>query len=185
MPNKSIILIAVVFLAGCAAHSHQNPKPALISNAGVTISGNIVDAHKLGSGGKLAFTDLKAGPLAVADEQTDRVSLKIIQGAIDALQNNDAGISVTNDPHEANLILDGYIEEYSQPGKLSKTLLFKHRSRISISGEIYDRKTGLRVLSFAASKPFNISKENAMQAALSIGEAVGNFIIKHASKEDP
>ena len=182
MKNKIIYIILSLLLSGCASHIHQKYLDFIVQD--IDISGNIVDQEKLLLGGKLAFTDLKAGPLAIADEQTDRVSLKIIQGATDALQNNAIGIAITNDPHVANLIFEGYIEEFSQPGKFSKMVLFKNRSRISVSGEIYERKTGLRVLSFASSKVFKSSKETSLQAALSIGQTIGEFIKKHATRED-
>lgn len=184
MKNKILVLLCIICLSGCFMSSPRKKtvsKP--VSPQLLKIEGNIVNQEKLSQGGKLAFTDLKAGPLAVADEQTDRVSLKIIQGVTDVIINNNAGLEITNDPYEANLVFEGYIEEFVMPGKFSKTVLFKNQSRISISGELYDRKTGLRVLSFASSKTFNIKKENPSQVALSIGEAIGQFIVKHSSKE--
>ena len=188
MKNKIIFGVLLVILSGCSMFGHQKvvQKKETFQQTPqqIQISGNIVAQEKLKRGSKIAFTDLKAGPLAVADEKTDRVSLKVIQGVTDVFLNSDAGITITNDPHDANLVFEGYIEEFTQPGKFSKMILMKHQSRISISGEVYERNTGLRVLSFASAKTFNTSKENSSQAALSIGNAIGQFICNHA-KEKP
>lgn len=178
----------LLVLCGCAAHGPRKvvePKASPVLNQRIDITGNIVLQDKLNKGGRIAFTDLKAGPLAIADEQTDRVALKIIQGVTDVIVNSNVGITITNDPHEANLVFEGYIEEFSVPSKFSKMFLLKQRSRVSISGEVYDRSTGMRVLSFASSKTFNNSKENPMQAGLSIGNAIGQFICSHVTKEQP
>lgn len=183
MKNYSMMVLFLFALSGCAL-LHSKKVSQELPQQKIAISGNIVSQQKLNQGGKLAFTDLKAGPLAIADEQTDKVSLKIIQGVTDVLISKQSGISITNDPHEAALVFEGYIEEFSMPGKMSKILMMKHHGRISVSGELYERKTGLRVLSFAASKEFDTRQEDHVRVALQIGAQIGDFIAKHV-KESP
>lgn len=180
--KKTIVLIIAVFvLSSCIKIP---PKvTSNIKDTSITVSGNVVNQDLLVSGVKIVFTDLKAGPLAVADDQTDKISLKVIQGVTDTFLNSGVGISITNDPHEAGLVFEGYIEENFMPGKFSKMFLFKHQARISVSGEIYERRSGLRVLSFAALKSFDLSKENSHQAALSVGTSIGQFIVQHMRQD--
>lgn len=181
MKKIYLTTLCLFFTAGCAffPHKKQDPMP----QDDIKISGNLVSLQKLVEGGALAFTDLKAGPLAVADEQTDRVSLGIIAGVRNVLEDSKSGITLTNEPHDAHLIFEGYIEEFSNPGAMSKLMLMHKKSKISVSGEIYERKTGLRVLSFASSKSFNILKQDPQSAAGDIGHAIGEFILKQLNKE--
>jgi hypothetical protein len=131
-----------------------------------------VDAAALKSGGKIAFTPLKAGPQTSADEQSDRVSLMIIKGIANRLAQGGTSLIVAAPEDEPNLVFQGYIEELLQNSRLKRLVLRRDKGRLAISGEIWLSSTGAKVLTFAGYAHLGDFKD-VFQAAGALGEALG------------
>lgn len=164
--RRLFLVLSVSFLSGCFAH-------APIKNEGLpgpVVSGNLVDIPKLKAGGKVGFMPFKAGPRAEANDQLDRLSLMLIKGIGDALQEQKTNLTVTQQEEEADFVVDGYIEEFS-------------RARFSISGALWRRDVGERALTFASSRNIKAKKQDPMGTAYQMGMDIGRFIAANAAKE--
>ena len=142
----------------------------------------LVDAAALKSGGKIAFTPLKAGPQTSADERSDRVSLMIIKGIAQRLAQSRTSLIVAAPENEPDLVFQGYIEELLQNSRFKRLVLHRDKGRLSISGEIWLSSTGAKVLTFAGYAHLGDYKD-VFQAADALGEALGDEIARHAAKE--
>ncbi len=126
------------------------------------------------------MTPFRAGPQAVADEELDRVSMMLIKGLTESLQAAGSAWTVTDEAAEADYVVEGYIEEFSLPGKVSGVLR-KKRTRLSVSGEVYRQDSQARVLTFATFK--NITRKNFMDASYQAGKSIGDFILAQSARE--
>ena len=157
-----LMCAAFVFaFSGCFWHAPPQAGQAQVksSEKPLNVAITLVDAAALKSGGKIAFTPLKAGARASADEQSDRVSLMIIKGIVNRLAQGGTSLIVAAPEDEPNLVFQGYIEELS-------------RRRLAISGEIWLSSTGAKVLTFAGYAHLG-DFEDVFQAAGALGEALG------------
>ena len=162
-------------LGGGQAQVKSSEKPL---NVAITL----VDAAALKSGGKIAFTPLKAGARASADEQSDRVSLMIIKGMADRIAQSRTSLIIAAPEDEPNLVFQGYIEELLQNSRFKRLVLRRDKGRLAISGEIWLSLTGAKALTFAGYAHLGDYKD-VFQAADALGEALGDEIVRHAAKE--
>ncbi len=112
----------------------------------------------------------------------DRVSLMLIKGIQERLQQHSTGLVVTIEEDQADLILQGYIEEFFQPGKFDRWVKRKKNSRLAVSGEIWQRESGTKVLTFASSNKIS-SKDQPLDVAYRMGEAIGDFLAGQAAAD--
>ncbi|MBI3314746.1 MAG: hypothetical protein HYZ86_02215 [Candidatus Omnitrophica bacterium] len=159
---------ALVFVfSGCFGQAQVKP-----SEKPLDVVVTLVDAAALKSGGKIAFTPLKAGARTSADEQSDRVSLMIIKGIANRLAQARTSLIIAAPEDEPNLVFQGYIEELSQNGRLKRLVLRRGKGRLAISGEIWLSSTGAKVLTFAGDAHLGDFKD-VFQAADALGDALG------------
>ncbi len=153
--------------------------------ATIPVSGSVVDSTSLLAGGLLAFAEFKPGPGAVADEQTDRISLMLIKGIKDAMSVHTSALSIAGEDqlNQADFLLDGHIEEFSKSGKLSRLVMRKNEVYLSVEGEIWRQESGAKVLVFSSSAVINVKKEKPAEVAYQMGKAIGDFISTHSLKE--
>lgn len=162
---------AFVFVfSGCFGQAQVKP-----SEKSLNVVVTLVDVVALKSGGKIAFTSLKAGPRTSADERSDRVSLMIIKGVTERIAQSRTSLIVADGKNEPDLVFQGYIEELSQNGRLKRLVLRRDKGRLSISGEIWLSSTGAKVLTFAGYAHLG-DFEDVFQAAGALGEALGEKI---------
>ena len=164
--NRPFLIISIIFLSGCFAHAPLKSNGIAMPE----VSGSVADVSKVRSGGKLGFVPFKAGPQAEDNEELDKLSLMLIKGIREGLQAHKAAFTVTDKAEEADFILEGYIEEFS-------------RTKFSVSGEIWGRDSGAKVLTFASSRTMKPKKSDSLDTAYRAGVAIGNFIAAQAAKE--
>ncbi len=169
VPLRLTAMCAVVVFAFSGCFWHAQVKP---SEKPLNVVVTSVDAAALKSGGKIAFTPLKAGPGTSADEQSDRVSLMIIKGITERIAQSRTSLIVAGGDNEPALVFQGYIEELSQNGGLKRLVLRRDKGRLAISGEIWLSSTGAKVLTFAGYAHLGDFKD-VFQAADALGEALG------------
>jgi len=159
------LILAVIFLSGCFTHLPFKRDTAVPLPE---FSGNVVDAAKLKTAAKLGFSSFRAGPQAAADDQLDRLSLMLIKGIKDSLEAKKVSLATTDQEEGADVVMDGYIEEFS-------------RKRFSVSGELWDKETGAKVLVFGASRVLRPKKDNPMDTAYEVGTVIGDYIAAQRS----
>ena len=170
-----LMCAAFVFaFSGCFWHAppQAGQAQAKPSEKPLNVAITLVDAAALKSGGKIAFTPLKAGARASADEQSDRVSLMIIKGMADRIAQSRTSLIIAAPEDEPNLVFQGYIEELLQNSRLKRLVLRREKGRLAISGEIWLSSTGAKVLTFAGYAHLGDFKD-VFQAAGALGEALG------------
>ncbi len=134
-------------------------------------------------GGTLGLSAFKAGPGAEANDQLDKLSLMLIKGIRDVLTQRTTVWHIADAGQDnVDFVLDGYIEELSQSGKFSRLILRKNKTNLSVDGEIWSQATGGKVLVFASSEIINIKKQELMDQAYAMGQAIGEFIAAQAKE---
>ncbi len=176
--NRAILILSLIIFSGCFAHA---PVKKIIPIIVPDITGNIVDGSKLKIGGTLGLSMLKAGPQAEAGEQLDHLSLMLLKGIRESLESQKSKFVLVDQGQEADFILEGYIEELYKPGKFQRLMLRKRTLRFSVSGEIWAKDTGKKVLTFASSKVIKDKKANLNNDAYQMGLAIGDFIVKQGN----
>lgn len=131
-------------------------------------------------GGNLALMPFRAGPQAEANDELDRLSMAILRGIKDTLDEHHSVLHViTNESQgQPQMVLQGYIQEYSKVGRLSRLMMRPYRNRIIVVGEIWLAVGGQRLLNFSAQRDFNPKKDKPGDVAYAIGQAIGDFITK-------
>ncbi len=169
--------LMVFFLSGCSWRPHVVSQEKALDIVLTTL-----DASSLASGGKIAFTPFKAGPQAIDDEQLDHVSLVIIKGMVDRINQGKTSLSIAAGDELSNLIVQGYIEDFSQNGKFDRWVLRRDKGCLAISGEIWLPSSGAKAATFSGYARLNHYKD-VSQAAEALGQALGDELLLHISKE--
>ncbi len=153
--------------------------------AQIPVTGSVVDSTVLAKGGLMAFAEFKPGPGAVADEQTDKISLMLIKGIRESLLTHASSLSLIDADQldRADFLLEGHIEEFSRSGKLSRLVMRKNEAYLAVDGEIWRQDSGAKVLVFATSAIINVKKQKPAEVAYQMGLAIGDFISTHSLKE--
>ncbi len=175
MKNLLLILLIVLCVSGCFGR-----KPSIqnnISSPALQVTGNLVDPEKFRSGGKLGIIAFKAGPQAESNEQLDRLSVMLIKGIREGLAGAKTALLITDDEDKSDLVMEGYIEEYLSPSQFARMILRKKNMRLSVSGEIWYKGTGKKVLTFATSKKIIGPKVNINDEAYQMGLSIADYIM--------
>lgn len=178
--NRIFLLLSlIIFSCGCFAHAPV--KKINIQESIPQATGNIIDFARLKAGGKLGILPFKAGPQAEANDTLDHLSALLVKGIQDSLQAGHVPFVITDSESKADFILEGYIEEYFTPGRFSKLILRKKKSRLSTSGEIWSKTNGLKVLTFASTSIIG-QNSSVDDTAYHMGQAIGDYIVSQAKE---
>lgn len=148
------------------------------------VSGAVIDEPVLLKGGSLVLASFKPGPGAEANDQTDKISVMLIKGIEEVLATNDVPFILKEgqEDEDADFVLDGFIEEFTRSGKMSR-LMLKNQAHLSVDGGIWSQLSGTKVLVFSSSAIINMKKEKPVDVAYRMGRAIGRYISQRASKE--
>lgn len=147
--------------------------------------GKVTNAQRLSKGGALLIVPFSAGVNAAATKQLDAVALMIVKGIADALQQSHAPFDVlTNDnAGSADLILEGFIEEYIDPGKLKKWVPQKKEIKIAVKAKLFDSRTKEPAIFFYHTKTASLKNIKSLDLAYQLGEELGQYIAGEVSQE--
>lgn len=178
---KKIFLRALFLIIAAAPGclwGKANP-PQVIESAPVPAIGRIVDSSLLKKGGALLIAPFKAGVDAEAGEQLDKISLRIVKGVADALQENNAPfqILVADNAQEADVVLKGFIEKIGSSGTMKRWILRKREIDMRVQGRMMDVKTGRLILMFSFQRKIKGKTKDYNSLAYEMGKELGMFIL--------
>ncbi len=149
------------------------------------VYGHVLDKEFLVKGGTLGLRSLRAGNNASADDQLDTVSMMVLKGVSESLVNQKSVLKIPEANQQSfDCVLDGYVQEISGPGKMSRLFLRKSKGNLAIEGEIWRTDTQERVLQFNASVVLNVKKDKIENKAYELGLALGNYIAQAVQLEE-
>jgi hypothetical protein len=141
-------------------------------------TGKIVNRPAIVKDGSVAVLPFKAGEGVSADPQLDRMSMMISKGIIDYLNEQHLSIKIltTQDQGMPDMMIDGYIESFKRPSKISRWFLRDKTSDINVSGQMTLLKNKERLIIFNHSKTMQDKKRDGMELAYQMGQDLGRFI---------
>ncbi len=188
--NYPIFFILVCLLTGCSwIHSKKKD----ISNRDESIwkemgsaqfveTGKIVNPQRIANGGNLLIIPFRAGPDVEANDNLDKITLMIIKGVSDIIEENDANLKVlvAQNAQDAEFIIDGHITHVDASTKMNKLILRKNNITLSVKGQMVDRNTGELIAVFTDTLVSNKKEENHRQLGYAIGRNIGRFLLSRS-----
>ncbi len=172
-----ILIIFITSAFGCFSSAPKNETPPNLT-LGIP-TGKIIDRDTFAKGGTVAILPFKAGEQATANPQLDRIALMIAKGVIDYLneQKTPYQILTTQDQGSPEMVIDGYIQDFKRPGKLSRWVFRDKQTRLSVSGQMTLAKTKERIMVFQTAKTMVDPKKDGLDVAYQTGQDLGRFIV--------
>ena len=172
-----ILVIMSIIFSGCFSSTPVKSSSSAFFSPRAT--GTIVKEDEFKKGGTLAILPFKAGVNAVASQQLDRVALMIVKGMIDYLSEQKTPFTVltTEDQGRPQLVIEGYVDDFSPSGKMSRVVLRNKKTTLSVSGQMVITGTRDRLLVFQHTKSMPDPKKDGFDVAYQTGQDLGRFII--------
>ena len=176
--NKTVVFALVVFslvLSGCFS---SVPVKSSSSASSSRATGTVIKEAEFKKGGTLVILPFKAGVGAVANPQLDRVALMIVKGMIDYLAEQKTPFTVlsTEDQGRPQLVIEGYVNDFSQSGKMSRMIHGK-KTTLSVSGQMVVSGTHDRLFVFQHRRSMTDPKRDGLDVAYQTGQDLGRFIV--------
>jgi len=176
-------LIAICFLSvsvcviGCTWFSAK--KPASLDSTQGMQSRKIVDSARLKQGGKLFIFPFKAGEGIVANDELDKISLRIVKGIADILLTSETNFVILDGARakQADIIIKGYITKKSESAKYKRYILQTPRYELTVEGKMVDAKSNIPLAVFTENNALRSAMEGFHTLAKTIGEDIGEFIL--------
>ncbi len=179
MQRFALICVGALVLSSCA---HTPVKKTMMEDGpSPPVTGTVLDSVLLAQGGDLALAPFKAGSRAEADGELDRLSMMILKGIKDGIEEHDTSLHIIgNNEGQPKIVLEGYVQEYSKTSRLSRMMLRPNRDSLVLEGELWVNPTGERLLSFSTQRKFDPKKEKPKDVAYALGKDIGDFVGAHA-----
>ena len=173
---KGVALIILCCLFGCASRPlaiHERPGREGLSK--------VIDVERLRKGGNLLIVPVRGGVGVVATEELDRVTLMIVKGASEYLQQNNTPFQIltASNANTADLIIKGHVTKFTKPGGFKKCVLMKQSVQLGVEGQLIDEQSDNLVLLFSRSISSKKSHGSIDDAAYELGQWIGSFIAGH------
>lgn len=145
--------------------------------------GNLIDRRKLRLGGNVVVVPFSPGVNIEANDEFDKVTLRIIAGILDAFQDKSGVFTVlsSDEADQADFIIEGRVIEVQEHSMMKRVTLKNNRLRLSVQGKMIDRETGKPILIFSDSVEAKNKKETLGVLGTNIGQHIGQFIVTSAS----
>src|SRR3569623_19727 len=119
--QRFFVGLCVIMLASCA-HGHIAKKKVHIASlTKAKVTGSAFEPH--GLSGDLALTPFKAGAQAEANDEPAHISMMVIKGIKESIDEQKNSIHVVDAAEGHPVIaMQGYIDEFSKTGKLSRMM---------------------------------------------------------------
>ena len=152
--------------------------------AKIDFSGLVIDGPLLTKGGKLGLMPFKAGPLAEANDELDRVSANIIKGIKQALESQPSSLTLIDATEgKPEIVLEGYVQELTKKGGIG-TMMSGKRGTLVLEGNLWLVANGHQLLQFRVSKKFLIKKEDINEIASAMGIEIGRYILSKTNTKE-
>jgi hypothetical protein len=146
----------------------------------VSAAGKIIKESEFKKGGSLAILPFKAGVNAEATPQLDRVSLMIVKGLIDYLSEEKTPFTIlkTQDQGQPDLVIDGYINDFVEPGKMKRWVMQNKKAVLSVDGYMEIPSTKERIMIFQHKRMMTDPQKDGLDLAYQTGQDLGRFIVE-------
>ncbi|MCA9401837.1 MAG: hypothetical protein KC713_09430 [Candidatus Omnitrophica bacterium] len=163
----------------------MNEEPNTVVKAGPSYDidrSHVINADIFQRAEKIAVVPFNPGPGIPANEELDRISLMIVKGVAETINQQSSGLEVLVDENvgSAELILEGHITEVTKASLFKKMTLRSQERGVSVKGRLIDRKTGEPILVFTDTKEALEDKELLEDIGERIGRSIGQFILLSA-----
>jgi len=178
--RKGLIYLAISFgviCCGCFSSIPQRTSHATPSL--VSATGQVIKESEFKKGGTLVILPFKAGENAVASPQLDRVALMIVKGMVDYLSGEKTPFTVltTQDQGSPDLIIDGYINDFTEPGKMQRWVMRDKKAVLAIDGYMEVSGNKERILVFQHKRSMTDPKKDGLDLAYQTGQDLGRFVV--------
>ena len=179
MKRGSRFLFLLVFVSGCA-HGAAGPKAAPAARAEVASQNRceIVNRPRLYKGGALLIVPFSPGVDVAATDDVERISLRIVKGAAELLQEKAPRLEVllAQNAERAELVLRGRVTKLEDPVGL-RNKWFSHRQKsLEVKGEMLDSRTNETVLTFSVQLAATAQSESFDDLGQRIGRQIAERI---------
>jgi len=176
------VCFSLLILTSCS-RSHVVIKDELVDSSSSGVTGTVLDGASLVQGGDLAIQPFKAGSQAEANDELDHLSLMILKGIKDFLDEHKTTLHVIGDNEgQPKIVLEGWVEEFSKTGRLSRMMLHPNQDSLTLKGELWLTSNGACILNFTVHKKFDPKKQEIQDVAYSLGLDIGGFIVKQTKQ---
>lgn len=140
--------------------------------------GNIIDALKLKRGGKIIVIPFSPGEGVEADDEFDRMTLRMIRSIADQLEAENSKFSflTSEDVEKADFIIEGRVNEIKEPSMMKTLTLRSNRLKISVQGKMVDRETEKPVIVFNDTVEAKNKKDTLEDLGVIIGRHIGRLV---------
>lgn len=174
--KKTIFILFICYISGCAWLLPERISPQ--ESAQFLQTTKIINLKRLEKGGNLLIVPFTAGAGVEATEELDKVSLMIVKGIIDILNENNSNfrILVSENAEQADLIIKGHIISMKKTPLMKKWIRGKSMAGLAINGKMINSETGEAVVIFSDNRKVANKKETHKELGYMIGQDVGRFM---------
>lgn len=184
MKRLVLILIpwGVVLLMGCSLIGSPKGQAASGIDAAKVLRKDV-----LRRGGDLLVIPFTAGENVTANDELDRVALRVVQGVAAVLDESSSPLKVlgAEDAGSAQLILRGRFSGKACAGWMARRLRGRPGKVLGVEGELLDRNTGEVVLTFSHRRRGLGRGEDFEALGLALGQDIGRFLLTHTMPSLP
>ena len=174
------VSLVMVFTVGCALLPAKKP-PLQNKELQVFHSANVMRPALLKEGSGIVVVPFSAGPNVESTPALERVSLMIVKGTMDAL-NDDSHLKVFSsaDADKSDLVIQGHITRRDIDAKgARKWLLFHSKENVlALEARVTERETGNLVLVFSQQRKADINQKDELTLAREMGKEIAEFLFK-------
>jgi hypothetical protein len=191
------ILILSVFCGGCSWFSSKkasrrvNPDDLVVKldeKKKIDVNdalenGTVMDHDQLKHGGNVIVIPFSPGSNIEANDEFDKVTLRIIRGIADEFESEKSPFTfISSDGDgQADFLIEGRVIELQKPTMMKTMTLQHNRYRLAVQGKLINRDTEKPVLVFTDTAESKSKKETLEILGTKIGHHIGRYITSGGS----
>jgi hypothetical protein len=180
--NRQIFYLTLsCLLIFCGCFSSTPKRTTHITDPTVSATGQLIKPDEFKKGGRLVILPFKVGENAFASANLDRISLMIVRGMIDYLSQEKTPFTIltTQDQGTPDLVIDGYINDFTEPSRMNRWVMQNKKAVLSVEGYMDVQGTKERVLIFQHKRLMPDPKKDGLDLAYALGQDLGRFIVEN------
>ncbi len=191
------LLIISIFFSGCSWFGSKkttrrvNPDDLVVKVEdqekvavnGVLDNGTVIDRDQLKRGGNVIVIPFSPGSNIEANDEFDRVTLRIIRGIADEFESEKSAFSFVSSDEEsdAEFLIEGRVVELQKPSMMKTMTLKNNRYRLSVQGKLINRNTNKSIVEFNDVAESKNKKETLEILGTKIGHHIGRYLTSGGS----
>ena len=174
-----LVILVLIGASGCSWFtSREASKLSTSASPGQTIDfGRIIEKDILRKGGNIIFIPFSAGPGIEANDEQDKIALMIVDGFADVIEDGKTKLKIVTQVEKADFIIEGYITERAQPGKMKRWMPGNDSISLGVSGEIRSAKGDRLLAVFRHRKEDKTKNMTHRILGRNIGRETAQFLV--------